>query len=71
VKNRDAIRANERFRSISRTMFQLGAALLGAAVVKAYGAGGLTSETAGWCVGAASLIWVGWQVLGLLDSEDE
>lgn len=70
LKNRDVIRANERYRSASRTLFQLGAALLAASAVKLYDQQRLTLETVGWLVGSSVLIWSGWILLGLLDSED-
>ena len=70
MKNRDAIRANERYKSISRTLFQFGAALAGASAVKVYSDKALSFETITWVISSAALIWVGWLVLGLLDSED-
>jgi len=70
MKNRDAIRANERYKSISRTLFQFGAALGAAAVVKVYSDKGIGLEAVGWLATSFALIWVGWLILGLLDSED-
>jgi hypothetical protein len=70
LKNRDVIRANERYRSASRTLFQLGAALIAAAVVRGYDDGRVTVETLGWLLASFALIWAGWLILGLLDSED-
>lgn len=60
---------NERYRSVSRTLFQLGAALLAAGVVKVYSARQLSFETLGWLFAASVVIWIGWLVLGLLGSE--
>lgn len=54
---------------MSGILFQLGAALLAAGVVKAYVDQGLSLESASWIFVAAVLIWVGWLWLGLLESE--
>lgn len=47
MKGRDAIRANERYRTISRMLFQLGTALIAATVVKGYDVGTVTPELVG------------------------
>ena len=60
---------NERYRALSRTLFQLGGALLGATAVRLYQNLALDWALVVWSVGAASLIWVGWLILGLLESE--
>ena len=60
---------NERFKSVSRTLFQLGAALLAAASVKFYSDVTITIETACWIVASVGLMWLGWIILGLLESE--
>ena len=60
---------NERYKSVSRTFFQLGSALLAAALAKSYAAGSFSPETAGWFLISIVLIWSGWIVLGLLESE--
>lgn len=61
---------NERIKSISRTLLQVGSALFAAALVKAYGANGLALETAAWLLTAAALMFLGWKILILLDSEN-
>ncbi len=51
--------ANERWKSLSRTCFQLGAVLLSAAVVETYNDGALSLETGGWFLGSCALILAG------------
>jgi len=70
LKDRKVIRSNERYRSVSRTLFQLGAALLAAAAVRVYSDQTFSPETLVWLSSSASLMWTGWLILGLLDSED-
>ncbi len=60
---------NERWKSVSRTLFQLGAVLLSAAVIETYRGDSVTLETAGWSIGAAALMYAGWKVLMFLESE--
>lgn len=60
--------ANEQWKSISRTMFQLGTVLLSATVLEIYRRGLIALETASWLVGAFALMFVGWKVLHLLES---
>jgi hypothetical protein len=60
---------NERYKSVSRSLFQLGSALLAAAVVKIYSSQTVTIETGSWLFVAFVVIWSGWQVLALLESE--
>jgi hypothetical protein len=50
-------------------MFQLGAVLLSAAVIEMYRNGRATLETGGWLTIAAGLMYAGWKVLTLLESE--
>ena len=62
--------ANERWKSVSRTFFQLGAVLLAATTVKIYEAERLTLETLSWLLVTSCLIFAGWKVLVLLESEN-
>ena len=59
---------NERTKSISRTLFQLGSVLFAAAAVKIYGEG-LSIEAASWSLTAFALMFVGWKILILIESE--
>lgn len=61
--------ANERWKSVSRTLFQLGSLLFAAAIVKIYGSFTLTLETGCWLIAALGITYVGWKVLILLESE--
>lgn len=61
--------ANERWKSLSRTLFQLGAVLLSASAVEVYRDAALTIEVAVWSAAAFGLIYVGWKVLILLEPE--
>jgi hypothetical protein len=61
--------ANERWKSVSRTFFQLGSVLLAATTVKAYGDQRFTLETLTWFLLTCCLMYVGWKVLVLLESE--
>ena len=61
--------ANERWKSLSRTLFQLGAVLASAATVEIYDDGALSLETAIWLLCALGLMFIGWKVLILLESE--
>lgn len=61
--------ANERWKSLSRTAFQLGAVLISAATVKTYGDSSFSLEVAVWFAVAFALMFVGWKVLTLLESE--
>jgi hypothetical protein len=70
LKDPRIIRANERYKAIAGALTNLGTGLLAAAVVKMYADGKATLETASWFIPAGVLMFVGWQVLGLLDSED-
>ena len=60
---------NERWKSVSRSVTQLGTALLAAAAVKGYTSGGLSIETLEWFVMSAILMWTGWVILSLLEAE--
>ena len=61
--------ANERWKSISRTLFQFGAVLASAAAVELYRDAALTMETVAWSMGASALMFAGWKVLILLEPE--
>ena len=61
--------ANERIKSISRTLMQTGSALFAAAAVRSYAENTLSLETGGWALTATGLIWVGWKMLIRLESE--
>ena len=60
---------NERWRSASRTLLQLGTVLLSATVIEMYRGGRATLETGVWLTIAAGLMYAGWKVLILLESE--
>ena len=62
---------NERWKSVSRTLFQLGSALLAAAAVRLYGSLTFDWTLALWSIGAGALISGGWKVLSLLESEKD
>ena len=64
------LRANERFNAMSGASIQLGTALFAAAVVKVYVDQAFTWEAGGWSSIAAMLIWLGWKLLGLLETEN-
>lgn len=61
--------ANERCKSISRTFLQLGSVLFAAAAVKIYGEAILTLEAALWLLASFGLMFLGWKMLVLLESE--
>ena len=60
---------NERWKSVSRTLFQIGSVLGSAAFIEMYRRDSMTLETGGWLVGAAGLMYAGWKVLMFLESE--
>jgi hypothetical protein len=60
---------NERWKSVSRILFQLGIILGSAAFIEMYRRDSVTLETVGWLVGAAGLIYAGWKVLMFLETE--
>lgn len=61
--------ANERWKSVSRTFFQLGSVLFAATTVKVYDAQRFTLEALFWLLITFCLIFAGWKVLTLLESE--
>jgi hypothetical protein len=61
--------ANERCKSISRTLFQVGSVLFAAAAVKIYNETSLIFEAALWLSAAFGLMFLGWKMLILLESE--
>ncbi len=61
--------ANERWKSISRTLFTVGSALDGAAIVKGYNVNWVDWEVALWFLGGIALMFLGWKMLGMLESE--
>lgn len=61
--------ANERIKSISRTLFQVGSALFAAAFVRAYSTNWVSLGTVGWFLASAALMWLGWKILIRLESE--
>lgn len=71
MKDMPTVRRNERIRSVSRSLLQLGTALLAAAAVKAYHDRAFSVDALVWLVGSTPLIWVRLSALDLLESEDE
>lgn len=63
------ITANERLKAISSALFQLGTALFGAGFVKIYVDQAIGLEASGWILTALGLMFAGWKVLYLLESE--
>lgn len=63
--------ANERIKSISRTMMQLGAALLAGAIVRMYADAAVSLEPLMWLLGAGALIFAAWKMLMLMLLESE
>lgn len=61
--------ANERIKSVSRTLLQLGSALLAATAVRVYAEGAVSLETGGFFLTSSMLMWVGWKSLIGLESE--
>ena len=60
---------NERGKSVSRSLFQLGTALLGGDAVKTYNEAEIAIEAVIWLGASVLLIWTGWLILGLLEPE--
>lgn len=60
---------NERIKSVSRTLFQLGGALFAASAVKLYGDRAIGFEVVLWFLVSGIVMWVGWLILALLESE--
>ncbi len=60
---------NERWKAISRSLFQLGSALFGAAAVRLYSNLTFDGALMLWSFAAAALIYSGWQVLMMLEPE--
>ncbi|MES2444816.1 MAG: hypothetical protein V4574_18490 [Pseudomonadota bacterium] len=63
------IQANERLKGLANLLFNLGAALLGAVAVRLYGLMTIDVSIALWSILSATLIWMAYMVLGLLQSE--
>jgi hypothetical protein len=61
--------ANERVKSISRTLLQIGSALLAAATIRIYTDNWVSLEAGGWILTAAALMWLGWKILIRLEPE--
>ena len=64
------ITANERLKAISSALFQLGTALFGAGFVKLYVDKAISLEALGWIFTSLTLMFAGWKVLYLLESEN-
>ena len=60
---------NERLKSVSRTLLQLGSALFEEALVKSYAAATVSVETVGWFLISFAAMWSGWLILALLEPE--
>jgi hypothetical protein len=69
MANSAVLRVNERAKAVSNMFFNLGSALVGAAVVKVYSKPVLDVAFGLWIVGGAMLIWLGWLCLSLVESE--
>jgi len=61
--------ANERTKSVSRTLLQIGSALCAAAAVRGYNANWVSLEVGGWFLASCMLMWVGWKMLIRLEPE--
>ena len=61
--------ANERIKAISGTFFNLAAGLVAATAARVYVKEGFDLVAAIWCLGCATLIWLAWKTLALLESE--
>lgn len=61
--------ANERCKSVSRTFLQLGTILFAATTVRIYEERQFTLETLSWLLATCCLMFVGWKILILLESE--
>jgi len=63
------IRFNERIKAFTGQMYNLGAALFAAAIVKGYGDGGFSWAFGLWLVGSIAIILGAHAILGLLQEE--
>lgn len=63
-------RANEKIKSWSNALFNLGSALTAASAVRLYDRQELDISLVTWAISAALLIWVAHVILDLLESED-
>lgn len=64
------LRANERYKAVANALWTLGTALFAAGVVRGYQDRAVSIEILGWFFTASVLIWLGWKVLGLLETEN-
>lgn len=70
MSNSSVLTSNERLKAISSALFQLGTALFGAGFVKLYVDKAIGLEASGWILTALTLMFAGWKVLDLLESEN-
>lgn len=61
--------ANERLKTVSNVLFQLGTALFGAGFVKIHVDQAIGLEALGWILASLTLMFAGWKVLFLLEAE--